>query len=238
MTTSSNIFETIADPTAGVDLPPGRAVRLRHLVTAGCLPLLFVLMAVGAFVDPLDDDADSATTLARAAGHTGAVAALSWLELVGAVVTVAGLLGLVGVLRRRGSGWANAVGTAGVLLAVGEAVIAANHWLVVALIRAEVPTDTAVRTLDAFHSAGGPVAVLFFLPPVTYLLAAVAAWRAGLVPAAGLVLGVLFVLVFSVPGEVGQLVAYAVGLALTGWIALGVLTRSSGRAGSSRALAQ
>jgi len=139
----------------------------------------------------LDDSANSATTLAQAAGQATSVNILAWMKLAGAVITIAGVLALVGVIRERGAGWANALGTLGVLSGVGMSAIAVNHFVVTGLVRSGVTATDTAKVLDAFHTAGGPAAVLFMLGPIVYLLASVAASRAGLVPKAAIILGVL-----------------------------------------------
>lgn len=139
----------------------------------------------------MDDSANSATTLAQAAGQATSVNILAWMKLAGAVITIAGVLALVGVIRERGAGWANALGTLGVLSGVGMSAIAVNHFVVTGLVRSGVTATDTAKVLDAFHTAGGPAAVLFMLGPIVYLLASVAASRAGLVPKAAIILGVL-----------------------------------------------
>ncbi len=41
--------------------------------------------------------------------------------------------------------------------------IAVNHFVVTGLVRSGVTATDAAKVLDAFHTAGGPVAVLFML---------------------------------------------------------------------------
>lgn len=111
--------------------------------------------------------------------------------------------------------------------------IAVNHFVVTALVRSGVTATDAAKVLDAFHTAAGPVAVLFMLGPIVYLLASVAASRAGLVPKAAIILGVLFLIVSAVPTALAQMLSFGVGFALTAWIAKAMLqTRQRSRHGT------
>lgn len=120
--------------------------------------------------------------------------------------------------------FANATGVLGILTGIGMVAIGVNHFVVAGLSGSGLSAPAAVKALEGLQNAAGPLPVLFMLPPLTYLLATLAAWRAGLVPRAALVLAVLFAVVVMVPGPmVVQLISLAVGLALTAWIAKGVL---------------
>lgn len=223
--TGDDIFQTTRQPEGALATAVGaRAGTVRRLLGAAALPALFVVMIVGTAIDPLDDSAPAGATIAAASGHAGAITTLAWLELLGAALCAGGLLTLVGAIRRRGAGFANAAGVLGVLTGIGMVAIGANHFVVAGLARSGLSAPDAVKALEGFHSAGGPLPVLFMLPPLTYLVATVAAWRAGLVPRATLVLGVLFAVVVMVPGpRVVSFISLGVGLALTAWIAKGLL---------------
>ncbi|MEP9383191.1 hypothetical protein [Nocardioides sp. KR10-350] len=209
------------------DDPSSTAVRLRRYLGAACLPGVFVLMILGTLVvDPLDDSASSTTMFEQAAGHLGTIQVLAWLELLCAPVGVAGLLAVVGAVRRRGAGWANAVGVLAVLTAVGQVAISLNHLVLVGLAKADMSAAQRVDALDSFHHVGGPMPVLFFLSALAYPLAGVAASRAGLVPKAVLVPSLLFFLTVFLPdSEIGQYVPLVVGVVLGGWIGRGLLAR-------------
>jgi hypothetical protein len=207
-------------PAAGLTTDAPAAVRLRRLLGACSLPGLFVLMLAGTAIDPLDDSASSSTLFRQATGHVGAVHALAWLELLAAPVCVAGLLTVVGAIRRRGAGWANAVGVLGVFAGIGQAALALNHLVVVGLMGTDLSSAERVDVLEAFHSAGGPIPVLFFVTALAYPLAGVAAWRAGITSRAVLVPSLLFLLTASAPtAGAAQYVPIVVGLVLGGWLA-------------------
>lgn len=223
--TGDDIFRTTHQPEGAQATAVGsRARAVRRAVGAAALPGLFVVMIVGTAIDPLEDSSPPAATIAAASGHAGAITALAWLELLGAALCVGGLLTLVGAVRRRGAGFANASGVLGVLVGIGMASIGVNHFLVAGLVGSGLSAPDAVKVLEGFRGAAGPIPVLFMLPPLAYLLATLTAWRAGLVPRAALVLGVLFAVVVVVPGPpLVSFISLGVGLVLTAWIAKGLL---------------
>lgn len=224
--TGDDLFHTEPQPMDEKPSAVGaRARAVRRLVGAASLPALFLVMVVGTAIDPLDDAAPAGPTMAAASRHAGAITTLAWLELLAAALCVGGLLTLVGAIRGRGAGFANAVGVLGVLTAVGMGGIGINHFVVAGLSQSGLSAANTAKALDAFHSAGGPLIILFFLPPLTFLLATVAAWRAGLVPKAALIVGVLFAVTSVVPGPAPvAYISLGVGLVLTSWIAKALLT--------------
>ena len=219
---------TIVDPAAAATRPadpvstrgPGRAYQLRRRAGALCLPATFVVMIAGtALLDPLDDTANETVTVHDAVGHAGQIAALGWLEILTALLSLAGVLTVVGAVRARGAGWATATAVFAALASVGFVGIALNHFVVSGLTDSTLSTDQRVEALTRFHHAGGPLVVLFIIGVLGFVLAAVAAWRSRLssplvlVPAAGL-------LVASVaPGDVAEYVAFVAGLVMAAWIA-------------------
>jgi hypothetical protein len=219
MATTTTVHEQSVHPGSAGPVSP-RALVLRRWVGAACLPLYFVDVLVATAIDPLDDSASGTPTIAATIGHTGAVTTLAWLELLGVAIGIAGLMTFVGAVRGRGAGVANAVGVLGALHFAGLSVIATGHFVDVGLVRAGVSTAQAGHVVDAFHSVGGAVVVLFMLPPLIYVLLSVGAVRAGLLPKAALLLGILFAVVMTVPaGTAGEYAAAVLGLALTGWVA-------------------
>lgn len=224
-TGGDDMFHTPAAPVGATASAVGRRARsTRRLAGAAALPALFLIMVLGTAIDPLDDSAPAAATIAAAWGHAGTVTTLAWLELLGSALCVAGLLTLVGAVRHRGAGFANAVGVLGILTGVGMAAISLNHFVVAGLTRSGLTAVDAAKALDGFHNAGGPIIALFMLPALTYLLATLAAWRAGLVPKAALIVGVLFAVTSVVPGPAAvEYISLGVGLVLTAWIAKGLL---------------
>lgn len=159
-----------------------KPLALRRSVGAACLPALFLVMLVGTALQPVDNDADSTTIFQQAAGHLGALHVLAWLELLTAALCIVGLVTVAGAVRGRGAGWATAAATLGVLAGLGQAAISLNHFVVIGLANADLSAGQRAAALDSFHSAGGPIVVLFFLIALALPLAAVAAWRAGWPP--------------------------------------------------------
>ncbi|GAB3580818.1 hypothetical protein [Calidifontibacter terrae] len=200
------------------------AYRLRRTVGAICLPAMFALMLVGtALLDPLDDSAGEATTIRQAIGHSGQIAALGWAEIVTALLGLAGLMTVVGAIRRRGAGWANAVGVFAVLSAPGFIAIAMNHFVVSGLVSSTLTQDQRVEALRRFHEAGGPIIAFIMLTVVGFVLAAVAAYRSGLSSPLVLVPAAALLVTSFAPGEAGQYAAAVAGLVMSGWIARDLL---------------
>ncbi|GAB3272982.1 hypothetical protein GCM10027449_10090 [Sinomonas notoginsengisoli] len=220
MSASTHTISWFHAPSDGVAAHPRQAFRVRRIAGAACLPLLFLEMIVGSLVVPLAESATSPQTLAFAADHPAALSALAWMELLGAAICIGGLLTLVGAIRARGAWLANVLGILAVPFGVGMAAISLNHFVALGLTRSGIPATDAAAALDGFHAAGGPLPILFMLGPVIFLLVALAAWRARLVPAAAIALGVLFAALAAVPGpQWTGMAAYAVGFVLTAWVA-------------------
>jgi hypothetical protein len=223
--TTTTLATTLATTPAPGPTPPSGQPALRRSFGAACLPALFLVMIVGTAIQPVDDNADSATTFRQAAGHLGALHVVAWLELLTGVLCIAGLLTVTGAIRGRGAGWATAAGALGVLAGLGQAVISLNHFVVIGLAGTDLTAGQRTAALDAFHQAGGPVVVLFFLLALALPLAGVAAWRAGLASRAILVPALLFLLTATIPGAgVAQFVPLVVGLVLGGWLARALIT--------------
>ena len=217
--------------TTSDDTVPGRAYRLRRTFGALSLPAVFVVMILGtALLDPLDDAADETDTLSQAVGHASQIAALGWAEIATALLTLAGLLTVVGAIRTRGAGVANAVGVLGCFSAVGMIGIAANHFVVSGLTSADLPTAQKVEAFTAFHHAGGAMILFIVIGALGFVLAAVAAWRSGLSHRLVLVPAVAFLVVSFASGRVAEYTAYAAGLVMAAWIARDLLRAESVRA--------
>lgn len=215
---------TLRPPVAPAPEAPGRAYRLRRTFGALCLPATFLVMLVATpLLDPLDDSADEATTLNQAVGHAGQIAGLGWAEILTGMLTIAGLMTVVGAIRSRGAGWANATGVITVLSAGGLIGIAMNHFVVSGLTSSSLSTDQRVEALKQFHSAGGPVVVLIMLSVLGFVGAAVAAWRSGLSSRLVLVPAAALLVVSFAPGEVSEYASTAAGLVTTAWIARDLL---------------
>lgn len=218
MATTDNMFQTRTAPLAETEPAPG-ALLLRRVMTIAGLVAFFPVMAVGTALDPLDDSATSAETVRQAAGHTGVLTAVAWMELTCGILLISGLLGLVGMIRARGAGWANGAGALGVLSGIGMAALAFNSFVVVGVVKSGVSASTGAAVIDAFHTAGGAVPVLFMLSAIVFIPAAIACWRAGLLPKAAVLLGVLIAVIAFVPTPAAEYVTHGVGFALAVWIA-------------------
>lgn len=220
---------TVHTPTLTTSIPLGHplhgtAMRLRRVTGALSLPATFIVMLVGSpLLDPLDDRADEAVTLHQAVGHADQIAGLAWAEVLTAVLTLAGLLTLVGAVRARGAGWANATGLIALVSAAGLFGIAMNHFVVSGLSASTLPMSSRVEALQRFHSAGGPIVVLIMLSGIAFVTAAVASWRAGLSSPLVLVPAAALLLLSTAPGEAAGYAGMVAGLVLGSWLARDLL---------------
>jgi hypothetical protein len=130
---------------------------------------------------------------------------------------------VVGAVRTRGAGWANATGVIAVVSTGGLIGIAMNHFLVSGLTASSLTTAQRVEALQRFHHAGGPVVVLIMLSALGFVTAAVAAWRSGLSSRLVLVPAAALLVVSFAPGEASEYAAPAAGLAMGAWIARDLL---------------
>lgn len=196
------------------------AYRLRRIVGALCLPTIFVVMLVGTpLLNPLDDRADESATLHQALGHSGQIAALGWAEILTGVLTIAGLMTVVGSIRTRGAGWANATGVVTVVSAAGLIGIAMNHFLISGLTSSSLSMTQRVEAFTKFHDAGGPIVVLIMIGALGFVTAAVAAWRAGLSSPLILVPAVALLVASTAPGDAAEYASQVAGLVTGAWLA-------------------
>lgn len=195
--------------------------RLRRITGAVCLPLLPLAMLATGPLDPFDDSAASVTQLRQMGGHVAQVRTLGLVEVIAALLLGGALLAFAGRTRVRGRGLANAGVVLGLLGAAGMVLVAANHWVFVAV--SGLPQAQAAAVVDGLHQAGGPlVLVLLMSAPPALVLLVLAAYRAGLAPLPAVLLAAAFFAGELVPGlpggEVGPLVLL---LAALGWTAVG-----------------
>jgi hypothetical protein len=216
---------------AGASAPPNTkraAFRLRRTFGAVCLPSVFVVMIVGtALLDPLDDSANERNTLVQATGHASQIAALGWAEICTALLTLAGLLTVVGSARRRGAGIANATGVLAGIAVVGMVGIALNHFVVSGLTRSNLTSHQKIEAFTQFHHAGGAIIVFIMLGALGFVTAAITAWRSGLSHKLVLVPAVAFLVVSFAPGEVAEYASFAAGLVMAVWIARDLLRENT-----------
>jgi hypothetical protein len=199
----------------GVD--PTTAMLLRRRAGALCLPLSFLALVVATLADPLDDSADTPVQLRQAVGHLAQLRVTFLAELVAAVLFIGAAMTVVGAIRGRGAGWANAAGVLGALGGVGLSLISMAHVYLYALVASGTADGEAVLT--ARDSVAGAVVPLFWAAPLAVVLLGVAAFRAGLVPWPALVVVGVFLVLEVVPTPFGELPALVAGLVVFGWLA-------------------
>jgi hypothetical protein len=153
-------------------------MTIRRTVCAVALPLLPVVLMISTLVSPTDSTSNG-PQLAAAAAHGGRWVAASSFELLGAVLIALATVGVAGAVRGRGLGLANAGGVVGVLGAIGMTFISLHHWFIYAL--ATTDTAVALHVLHRLDSSAGPVAFpMMFCGPISLVLCAGAAVRAGI----------------------------------------------------------
>jgi hypothetical protein len=187
------------------------------------LPLFFLAMIGASLADPVEDESASpAEQLHQAATHLGRLHTAFLFELLAAVLFLAATMAIVGAVRGRGSGLANAGAVLGVLGGIGLAMIGTGHVFLHAI--AASGTSDGVAVLTARDAAAGPLPLLFFAAPLAVVLLSGAAFRAGLVPWPQLVVVGAFLLLEYVPSPLGEVPSLVAGLVAYGWIALALLT--------------
>lgn len=195
----------------------------RRWVAAASLPLLFLVLIGASVADPIEDEtATPAEQLHQAAAHLGRLHAAFLLELLSAVLFLAATMAIVGAVRGRGSGLANAGAVLGVLGGVGLAMIGVNHVFMHAI--AASGTADGLGILAARDAVSGPLPLLFFAAPLAIAVLCVAAFRGGLVPWPLLVVAGAFLLLEYVPSPLGEVPSLVAGLVAYGWIAVSLVT--------------
>lgn len=194
----------------------------RRWAGAISLPLFFLALIGADLSDPVEDQTATATDqLHQAAADLGRLHTTFLLELLGAVLFLAATMAIVGAVRGRGSGIANAGAVLGVLGGVGMAMIGVNHVYLHAL--AASGTSDGVAILAARDNVAGPLPVLFFAAPFAVVVLCVAAFRAGLVRWPLLVVAGAFLLLEFVPSPLGEVPALVCGLVAYAWIAVALI---------------
>ena len=198
----------------------------RRWAGAISLPLFFLAMIGASVSDPIEDEtASPAEQVHQAAANLGRLHTAFVFELLAAVLFIAATMAIVGAVRGRGSGLANAGGVLGVLGGVGLAMIAVNHVYMHAL--AASGTSDALHILVARDDAAGPLPLMFFAAPFAIAVLCAAAWRSGLVRWPLLVVAGAFLLLEYVPSPLGEVPSLVCGLVAYGWIAVALV--SAGR---------
>ena len=195
----------------------------RRWAGAISLPLFFLALIGASVSDPVEDEtATPAEQLNQAAAHLGRLQTAFLLELLAAVLFLAATMAIVGAVRGRGSGVANAGAVLGLLGGVGLAMIGVNHVFMHAL--AASGTSDGVHVLAARDAAAGPLPLLFFAAPFAVVVLCVAAFRSGLVRWPLLVVAGAFLLLEYVPSPLGEVPSLVCGLVAYTWIAVALVT--------------
>ena len=196
----------------------GTAVLLRRRAGAICLVLFFPTLIGATLADPLDDSASQPGQLRQAVGHLGELHLTFLLELLGALLFVGASMGVVGAIRRRGAGWANAAGVVAAFGAVGMSLVSMAHLYLYAL--AASGTADGDSVLAARDSVAGWVVPFFFAAPLAVVLLGAAAFRSGFARWPLLVVVGVFAVLEVVPTPLGELPALVVGLIAFCWMAI------------------
>jgi hypothetical protein len=193
----------------------------RRWAGALTLPLFFLALIVATLTDPLDDQGSNATQLRQAAAHLGSLKLTFFAELLAAGLFLAATMAVVGAVRRRGAGLANAGAVLGVVGGVGLSLIGMAHVDLYALVASGA--SDAERVLGSRDAAAGAVVPLFLAAPLAVVLLCCAAVRARLAPWPLLVVVGAFVVLGVLPTPLGELPALVAGLVAYTWVALGIL---------------
>jgi hypothetical protein len=202
--------------------PSGRT--LRTWAGAICLPALPLTLLITNLIYPQVEHTPEAELAAAAANPTGAQ--LSAFTYLGAAALSIGVtMAIVGAVRGRGAGLANAGAVLGILGGVGMSAIGI-HQLLIAAFAASGSPDT-LEILGNLGSLVGPLPILFFAAPLAMLVLIASAARAGFVPKTAAALMVPFVLIDKVPVPNAELLQMVLGLLVFGWVGWCLLTRNT-----------
>jgi hypothetical protein len=218
-------------------MEPNVVSPIRRWAGALSLPLFFLAMIGASLADPVEDEtATPAEQLHQAAAQLGRLQTAFVLELVAAVFFLAATAAIVGRLRDRGAGLANAAGVLALLGGIGLTMIAVAHIYLYAL--AVSGSADALRILAARDSAAGPLPLLFFAGPFAIAIFCGAAVRGRLVRWPLLVVTAAFLLLEYVPSPLGEVPSLVCGLVAYTWIAIAMIAAPSRTAESRPAAAR
>jgi hypothetical protein len=204
---------------------------IRRWAGALSLPLFFLAMIGASVADPVEDEtATPAEQLRQAAAHLGRLQTTFVLELLAAVFFLAATAAVVGRLRSRGAGLADAGGVLGLLGGVGLTMIAVGHIYLYAL--AASGSSDALSIFAARDTAAGPLPLLFFAAPFAIVILCGAAVRGGLARWPLLVVAGAFLLLEYVPSPLGEVPSLVCGLVAYSWIAVALVTGPRAEGGS------
>ncbi len=203
-------------------MEPTMPSTTRRWAGALALPAFFLALIGASLADPLDDAADGGAQVGQAADHLGALQLTYALELLAAVLFLGATMAVVGAVRGRGSGVANAAAVLGLLGGIGLALIGTGHVYLYAM--AASGTTDGSGIVAARDAGTGPLMLLFFAAPLGVVLLCAAAVRSGLVRWPLLVVAGTFVVLEFVPTPFGEIPALIAGLVAFTWLAVGLLT--------------
>jgi hypothetical protein len=192
---------------------------LRRRAGAAAMVLVFPCLIGATLTDPVNQRASRATQAHQGLANLSAMTVTAALELAAAFFALCLVVTMLGAIRHRGAGLANAGAVLGLFGTIGMALIPAHRIFMIGLVQAD--PDHAAKVLAAVdrQSLAAVVVPLFFLTPLAVTVFAAAAWRAGLVQWPNFGLAVLFLVTEIVPSGGGMIVSLVLGLACYGWIA-------------------
>lgn len=208
-------------------------MTVRRIACALALPLLPLVLLIGTLIAP-SDSTDNGPQLAAAAAHGSRWVAAAACELLGAVLLALAVTAIVGAVRDRGVGLANAGGMLGVLGSLGLCFISLHHWFIYAL--ASTDSVTALHVLHRLDNSAGPIAFpMMFAGPISLVVCAAAAVRAGILPRWTIAGAVVFFVADMLPIPAAEEIQMIVGMATFGFAATRLLRPRVARAPRARA---
>jgi hypothetical protein len=196
-----------------------------HRLSALALPAFPLVLLVGALLVPTDST-ENADQLGAAAAHGSAWCGTAFLELLAAALLPVAAASVVRAVHGKGARLATAGAILGVLGTLGMASIALRHAYVYGLATADRATALhAMERLD--HAFGALVFPLMLAAPLTWIVLAAAAARAGLVARWVPVGAVVFLVSDMLPIPEAEIVQGLIGLVTFTALAAAVADRGS-----------
>ena len=202
--------------------PAGRT--LRTWAGAICLPALPLTLLITNLIYPQVDHTPEAELAAAVADPPGAqMSAFTYLGA--AALSIGVTMAIVGAVRGRGAGLANAGAVLGVLGGVGMSAIGIHQLFIAAF--AESGSADTQEILGKLGAMVGPLPILFFATPLAMLVLIASAARARFVPKTAAALMVPFVLADKLPIPNAELLQMVLGLFVFGWVGWCLLNRNT-----------
>jgi hypothetical protein len=194
-------------------------------LSALALPAFPLALLAGALVVPTDST-ENADQLRAAVAHGTAWCATAFLELLAAALLPVAAAAVVRAVRGRGTRLATAGAILGVLGTLGMASIALRHAYVYGLATAD--RATALHAMDRLdHAFGAFLFPLMLAAPLTWIVLAAAAARAGLVARWVPVGAVVFLVSDMLPIPAAEIVQGLIGLVTFTALAVAVAGRGA-----------